>query len=126
MVSCGSALTGGSLHAMRVRNDLNGCNRLELLNQSAAATAAATGSTGIAVVAHLDRSILNSVESQRCDVKRITGVVKNRHLEHLIEVTVVDRTVPTDADQIAAHHLIQCCAVEVAFEQFPVIFVLAA
>src|SRR6185503_4204840 len=68
---------GGSLHAMRVRNDLNGCNRLELLNQSAAATAAATGSTGIAVVAHLDRSILNSVESQRCDVKRITGVVKN-------------------------------------------------
>ena len=97
-----------------------------LLNQLAAAAAARPGGAAVAVIADLDRSLSNLIEGQRCDVKPVAGGVKNRHLKHLVEVAVVDRSVPADADQIAAHDLLQGCRIEVAFEQFSVTVVFAA
>src|SRR6266576_5126681 len=97
-----------------------------LLKQRTAATAAGARGASVAVIADLDRSLSDLIEDQRCDVKPVAGGVKNRHLKHLVEVAVIDRSVPADADQIAAHNLIQSCAVEVAFEQFSVAVVFAA
>ncbi len=78
------------------------------------------------MVAERNRRLGKLIQRQRSDVQRLSAAVGDRQIEHLIEIAVVNPTVPTDADQIAAHHLIDSASVEVAFEQFHVRIVLAA
>src|SRR5215472_18205943 len=63
---------------------------------------------------------------QRKNIQRFAVGVPNRRVEHLIEVAVINHSVPTDAYEVAAHHLVEGRSIETAFQKLHVFFVLAA
>src|SRR5919108_2972705 len=59
-------------------------------------------------------------------MKPLAAGIGDGQVEHLVEVAVIDRTFPTDADEISAHQLVESGVIEVVSEQFHVIVVFTA
>src|SRR5919198_2178946 len=59
-------------------------------------------------------------------MKPLAAGIGHGQVEHLVEVAVIDRTFPTDADEISAHQLVESGVIEVVSEQFHVIVVFTA
>ena len=74
-------------------------DEITVSDQRAAATATATSSASVAVIADDNCRLGNLFQRKRSDVQRFAAAVGDRQIEHLIEVTVVNPTVPTNTDQ---------------------------
>src|ERR1051325_2531276 len=74
-----------------------------LLTRRPAARAARPGGAAQAVLAEGDAAPERGVEVEIEDAERPAGSVGRGELEHLVEVAVVDASVPADAEQVAAH-----------------------
>src|SRR5688572_31991460 len=71
-------------------------------------------------------TVSHLIEVQRRNLESLACRIRQRQVEHLVEITVIDRPIPANADKTATHHLVQRDSVEVSFQQFPIAFVLAA
>src|SRR5206468_11144840 len=89
-------------------------------------TARRTGpcGTAIAMVARRDLAL---IELNRIKVADMGGhTMVHRQIEHLVEVAVVEGTIPTHRDRVAAHDAGRCSGVEGIGQSLHILLVVAA
>lgn len=67
-----------------------------------------------------------AIQSLRDPIPDVLNVVSNGEIEHLVEIAVVQRAIPTYAQGIPTHDACRCRRIECLDERFHVIFVVAA
>src|SRR5437764_763880 len=90
--------------------------------QLSAAAGASDCRTAEAVITDLNLFTCGAIK--RIDVPD-GNAMRTRDLEHLVEVTVVQTTIPGNANERAAHDAVDCGRIESAGQQRVVMFVLA-
>src|SRR5262245_30912569 len=98
----------------------------QLRHERAAAAAAGAGGAGVTVISHQDLLPFDLVERQGFDAQRFAVPVAKGQIEHLIEIAIVDLSLPADAYEVATHHVVERHRIEVSFQQLYVTIVFAA
>ena len=93
------------------------------LDKGSAATAALASSAAVTMIGNADRNVLQPCLQYFTDVQflKIIGIT-NVHFEHLVEIAIVDITLPVDAELVNAHQALHVSYAESILEQVHVIF----
>ena len=73
-----------------------------------------SGCAAVTMVGKGDRCLLKSLEAFDIPYRRL--VFPQREIQHLVEIAIVDPPIPTNRDEISAHHPLSRLLIEVVAE----------